>query len=60
MGVSWRLDAVCLVPIALLEGSSVCIVKIKEEMIGTHGKAHCWSFRVSYNNFFSMGNIHET
>ena len=31
MGVSWRLGAVCLVPIALLEGSSVCIVKIKKK-----------------------------
>ena len=29
MRVSWRLGAVCLVPIALLEGSSVSIVKIK-------------------------------
>ena len=50
MGVSWRLGAVCLVPIALLEGSSVSIVKIKKK-IGTHGKAHSCSFRV-YNNFF--------
>ena len=29
MRVSWRLGAVCLVPIALLEGSSVSIVKIE-------------------------------
>ena len=29
MRVSWRLGAVCLVPVALLEGSLVSTVKIK-------------------------------
>ena len=29
MRVSWRLGAVCLVPVALLEGSSMSTVKIE-------------------------------